>query len=310
MYYYCLYGLSIASDLAFSQLTSISEDEANQQPDQLIHVCKSPISTDISHTKSGYFYIGEKRSYLHNDHIFMEICNGTTIHYETEPNCNLEYVRSFLLGYGMSMLCLQRNILTFHCSAIEKGGYAYLISGESGCGKSTLTGKLLQQGCGFLADDIAAVLFEGEQPIIPPTFPYQKLCRDAALSQGYDPKDLIYIDEEKDKFLVPMHELAISHPIPFHSFVYLFVHNGKELIYEKLEGMDKFIQLIENQFLRHLLGERKFAPSIGQCCLNIAKEIEVHVIGRPRNSYVVDEICHIFDSQIFHDTKVKRTELT
>lgn len=30
-----------------------------------------------------------------------------------------------------------------------------------------------------------------------------KLCRDVVLRQGYPPEELLYIDEKKDKFLVP-----------------------------------------------------------------------------------------------------------
>ena len=38
-------------------------------------------------------------------------------------------------------------------------------------------------------------------------FPYQKLCRDAALRSGHPLDSLIYIDEAKDKYLVPCHEI-------------------------------------------------------------------------------------------------------
>ena len=53
-----------------------------------------------------------------------------------------------------------------------------------------------------MADDVAAVNFEDEIMVYP-AFPYQKYCRDVAEKRNVLDENALYIDEDKDKFLVP-----------------------------------------------------------------------------------------------------------
>lgn len=87
-----------------------------------------------------------------------------------------------------------------------------------------MTCGLLERGYRLLADDMAVVqTFSGkkdsrELALVYPAFPYQKLCRDAAVRRGYALEKLLYINEEKDKFLVPWKGDFLTEPEPVQAF--------------------------------------------------------------------------------------------
>lgn len=288
MYYYRAFGLFLETDIEFQNLKKAAVDEC-QSNKVMIRAAQMPQS--VVDTGDGGYRIGENYSFLHNRTMMMEIKNGTEIAYQLKAGGNPEYMKSYILGYGITMLCLQRKIITLHCSAVERNGSAVLISGKSGSGKSTLTSRLLSRAYGFLADDIAAVVPDEQKVLVYPTFPYQKLCRDAALAQEYDLEQMTYIDEEKDKFLISMQKQYIDHPVPVKAMVYLYTHDGKSMECEKLEGMDKVGCIASNQFLQNLLGKDIFLPYIGQECLRIASKVDVYLIGRPLQGEAGEEIA-------------------
>ena len=80
------------------------------------------------------------------------------------------------------------------------GEQAILLCGESGAGKSTVAMELLQRKLGFLADDTVRVHPGTMGMLAEPSYPLQKLCRDMALKCGKPLEELIYIDEERDKY--------------------------------------------------------------------------------------------------------------
>lgn len=59
---------------------------------------------------------------------------------------------------------------------------------------------MLQRKLGFLADDTVRVHPGTMGMLAEPSYPQQKLCRDMALKCGKPLEELIYIDEERDKY--------------------------------------------------------------------------------------------------------------
>ena len=86
-----------------------------------------------------------------------------------------------------------------------------------------------------------------------------KLCRDVVLRQGYPPEELLYIDEKKDKFLVPCTGVFQREKARLERFVFLGIRWKKEaedksgkIKAEKITGPDSMIVYKDNLFLRHL----------------------------------------------------------
>ena len=151
MYIYQLYGLKLETDLEFRQLVA---GEKNGAAD--VTITAGSIPEEIIKKEAGSKYeFGETMSWLSNNTCRLLVKDGREITYSLKEGGNPGYLGNYILGWGMSMLALQRGILAVHCSAVANERGAILICGESGAGKSTLTTAFLEQGYRLMADDMA-----------------------------------------------------------------------------------------------------------------------------------------------------------
>ncbi len=297
MYRYRLYGLSIISDLEFPQLVEETAD-MELAPEIHVEVCEVPERlNDIIDKKYDF---GTDFSWLSNLTTWLIVENGNRIGYCLKEGGKVQNLRTYILGFGMSMIAHQRGILSIHCSAIADEDGAVLIAGESGAGKSTLTTAFLEQGYCLMADDMAFVeTVDKKITYAYPAFPYQKLCRNVAIEKGYNLDDLIYINEDKDKFMVPYQGEFGLEKIPVKAFIMLGLTDNETVEIKEITGLDKFIVYANNLFLRHLLRERKYSPEFGQLCIEMAANVPTYRIARPvegdSTKQVVEEAFKIID---------------
>ena len=279
MYHYRLYGLSLISDLEFPQLVEETSD-MSVAPEIRIEECEVPEAilniTDKKYDFSTSF------SWLSNLTTWLVVENGNRIGYRLKEGGKVQALRNFILGFGMSMIAHQRGMLAIHCSAVVDENGAVLIAGESGAGKSTLTTAFLENGYHLMADDMAFVqTVDKKTSYAYPAFPFQKLCRNVAVEKGYNLDELIYINEDKDKFLVPYQGDFKLERVPIKAFIMLGITNGTEVEVKEINGLDRFIMYANNLFLRHLLRERKYNPEFGQLCIEMAACVPTYSISRP-----------------------------
>ena len=284
-YRYRLYGMRVLSDLAFPQLCS---ENAGCGEEMILRKMtaeeQEAFLKEHGERRCGS-QVGRTKSWLCNSTLQMTVEQGKYLRYHLREAENVSYLRTYLLGYGMAMLALQQGRLPFHCSALEapEGG-AVLIAGASGAGKSTLTGNLLRRGYRFLADDMAVVDARRDSyAMVYPAFPYLKLCRDAVIEQGYLPENLVYIDEKKDKFLVPYTGEFPTEGVRVKVFVLL--GKGPEKVNmiktEKISGAESLLRYQENLFLRHLWRGQCPEPEVWQNCLKMAEKVPACYVERP-----------------------------
>lgn len=291
MYYYKIYDLIIESDMDFMQLVEVEE----QQPDVRVIEGEMPQSIYDAEANGTQYIIDSKFSWLCNRTCYFTVENGTTITYKFRPGMNEQYLRTYILGFGMAMLAFERGQLAMHCSVVSKDGSAVLICGEPGAGKSTVTAELLEKGYSFMADDMAFVETIDGVSYVKPAFPYQKLCRDAAIEKGYDLDKEIYIDEEKDKFLVRYNGEFVLDRMPVSQLIYLQRCLEGDVKHVEVTGISSFYVCAENLFLRKLLGKAKYAPEIGQLCLKMAASIKVDSVIRPVEKDTLSEVMDIIE---------------
>lgn len=283
MFYYKLYGVVIASDLLFPQLV-VNEDITQYD----VAIEKADYSKEIEEKSEQILYeFGHEYSWLSNTTCQIQVYDGKRVTYALTGKGNPEWLQTYILGYGMSMLALQRNMLPIHCSVVADEKGAVLIAGESGAGKSTTTTVFLKEGYTLMADDMA--WSDGEK--VYPAFPYQKLCRDVVEREGYDMDELIYIDEQKDKFLAHYRGEFSTEARRMKGFILLHLTQGEQVMVRELTGFDRLHVYVGNLFLRRLMTkEQKYEPHIGQIGLKMASKVPLLCIGRPVGKDTAEDV--------------------
>lgn len=277
MYYYKLYGMKLKTDFDFPQLVVCDDDKEHD-----IEFVNGEIPQEIIDEQEKKYEFGEKRCWLSNNTCYFVVENGNKITYALKEGGRVMMLRNYLLGFGMSMIAMQRGMLSIHCSALADDKGAILIAGESGSGKSTVTKAFLDNGYRLLADDMAWVeTKEDGRSYAKPAFPYQKLCRNVVMEKGLNLDELIYVNEDKDKFLVPYKGEFSTKEVPVKGLIMLCVTDRDEVMSDEIVGVNKMGVCINNLFLRHLLGQRRYSPQFGQKCLKMASTIQIYCIGRP-----------------------------
>lgn len=296
MFYYKLYGKNLYSDIEIPQLVSISPFSL-EEADFIFR--EGVVEDEIKRNEPKQMIsFGDRRSWLINDTMWFKVLNGRELVYELKSGAKELLVRSFLVGYGQAMLHLQRGELCIHCSAISDGETAYLVAGDSGSGKSTLTSRFLKNGFQLMADDCALVKKkEDGRVMVYPAFPYQKLCRDEVVRQGLAMEELIYIDEDRDKFLVPYKGEFSLEGKRLGGIFCLKQQSGEgELITQEITGIGKLRYCAYNLFLRAFLGNQVYNTVLGPKCLEVAANVPMYIIVRPEGKDTAQVIWEYVES--------------
>lgn len=285
MYHYRLYCTDVLSDIELIQVPKGSGTPENPETAITIQAGKYP--EDHIPEKLCFSEIGEKESFLTNYTCLLYVADGKTITYESRPDVDQKYLPNYILGWGMAMLFQQRHQAVIHCSALYNDSGAFLISGRSGSGKSTMTSMLLEKGFSFMADDTSAAILGEDGAFATPCYPYRKLCRDVVTSQSLNMDDLIYIDEDKDKFLVPYEENFPTTPKKIKALFFLEPVEAKvpgtfiEVEAIEVTGLNKLGYIRRALFLYPLLKKKNADQELFKLCLDLAGKIPIYAITRP-----------------------------
>ena len=296
MYRYRIYGVIVESQFELKLLVPAGEYDTSQD---VITITEKDVEEEVlnflkeNNAIQKQYEIGLKKSAFKNKGGFYLIQNGKEISFKLNEGYTYETISSWILGFCLSMALLQKGLITVHCSAIATENGAVLLSGTPGAGKSSLANKLLEHGFKLMADDVAGIQIYNDECMIHPAFPFQKLCSNEIEKKRLDKNSLIYINEDKDKYLVPVHDLFEYTPTKLQAFFYIVKASVDRLTIKQLTGFDCFIAIKDNLFLHKLQGEWEKSPEVIKMCMIIASKCPVYLIVRPKNAETLDEIYKI-----------------
>ena len=293
MYRYRIYGFIVESEFELKLLVPACENDTSQD---VITIAERDVKEEVlscleaADALKKHYEIGLDKSVMENIGGYYLIQNSQIL-VRLKEGYTYETISAWILGFCLSMALLQKGILTIHCSALATDSGAVLISGTPGAGKSSLAGKLLEHGYKLMADDVASVRFDNDKCMVYPAYPFQKLCSNEVEKKALDKNRLIYINEDKDKYLVPVDDIFEAKPHQLKAFFYIIKAPVEELTIKKLSGFECFMSVKDNLFLHRLKGNWETTPEVISQCMKIASECDVYLIVRPDGKDTLDEIC-------------------
>ena len=208
----------------------------------------------------------------------FRISNGREIVVDPDSGANDRDVRAVLLGTAFGALLHQRGILPLHANAVEVDGIAVAFAGRSGTGKSTLANWFSDQGQRVLSDDVCAVYFGPNGPLVMPGLPRLRLRRDALETSGRHTSDHDLSFEGQDKYDVPV--LRSRGPLPLGACYILDEPGNGEFSITSLAGAAAVQALVAHTYRGSIV------PMVGgslqhwRNCLRTAKQAAVRSVVR------------------------------
>lgn len=290
MYYYKIYGLTVRCTFQIPEAVKTAEVS---QPDVFVEM-GTPPEEELEAAKEGKICrLGEKTAWFYlkgYGMFYVENGNHIMVWRETSKLTDLSR-NSYLIGTTFGLLMFQRGILPVHSGAVALDGKCIVVVGDSGAGKSTNCVKLREKGCTFVTDDVSAVSIQDGKVMVEPSFPQQKLCRDAAVRQGYALEELIYIDEDRDKYAVRLKDGYEKEALPMALFIELVVTDGERLQIDEVTGLDKLSVLYRNIYRREVWQEMGANQQSEAILMKMVEQIPIYRICRPNKGMYTDRIA-------------------
>lgn len=293
-----LFQQKVRSDLFLPEALSIKPVE----PVDIVIELGEPPQWVLERARSGQAYhLGEDIMWFYLDGLvlyYVERGSRIVIYRESDQISDLA-LRSYLTGSAMSLAIIQKNYIPLHGSTVEWEGMGIIISGVSGSGKSTITMEMLNQGFRFVADDMSVIkLVDGRVQVLP-SFPQQKLCRDVVEKNGLNQEDLIYIDEDRDKYARILKDGYVTEQLPVVCMIELRIsEDSMKVVCERVIGGNKFNQLIRNIYRGEVYQSLDNSPDRFKMFVNAAACIPMYRITRPKHGVFVSDIVHYIREQI------------
>ena len=293
--YYKVFGVVVESQIIMPELISISKkDFDNSDNKNKVYVKLSNMPDNVKNSiESGeiHYFSKEECWFIIKEIGIFRMINGNEIYVENIGGNDIE-IKAFVLGSAFGCILIQRNVLAIHGGLIMLDDSGIIVTGHMGAGKSTLISGLIKKGYKFLADDVSAMEIDHNKVMGNPAYPQQKLCRDAAVNMGFDPENMIKVDDERDKFALKENGNFISSPKQIRYMFELFIKEDIEdrsVSIVEVKGTDKLARIIQNIYRTGIARTVGFKGEYLKNILTFASNIKYYKILRPQNMFSVEE---------------------
>lgn len=300
MYKYLFYGLHVESEIKIDEVmvdtTGAGGDvtiKYGTLPEEVLELNKDRTDSEIIWSRRG----NELCFRIPNVGDYYITPDSITVRPIAEPD-NHDII-TFLLGSAFGYLMAFRNMIAIHGGAITKNGKGIIVTGESGAGKSTVTNALRTKGYDFISDDVCALSDNGKKMHINLAYPQAKLCRDAALKLGYDLSELIYINEQRDKFAVRLKDRYVPGGMDFDLLFEIVLAEDDTLSFAEIKGAEALRVIHENLYRANdLFQTTGVPPQYMMKCLKAASGARVFKINRPKEGDTLEEILKFIENVV------------
>lgn len=301
MYKYSIYDLTVSSDIELPELQAVRSEKtadvdirrarldivpgADVDPN-VQRVEASPDCARITYESLGTFLIE----------------SGKRIRYDpaTPGKQNEKIFRRLLKNQAMTVLLLQRGLLVLHASAVSIDDQAVVFLGAQTAGKSTMTAAFHREGSPMIADDVVAIRFDDEGPMVVPSVPQIRLSKETV--KGLAVKNTIQYEHDwgPEKVYLPIDDQSPTVPL---GCIYTLEEDDTICI-NSLDGSAAFIELVTNTYAQGLLSDTEATTLHFEQCSNVLNRVSMREINRPKSFERLPKVLEMVarDSQRFSKT--------
>ncbi|GAA0540556.1 hypothetical protein GCM10008994_14550 [Halorubrum ejinorense] len=281
MYRYSAYDLRLRSEFELPELSEIDLDEA--EPDvEIVRGAVEHVPENVEGTGGRRITAAPEAVRLTYDSIGSFLVEGGTRIVCDPVDTNAgerEFFRRLIENELLGLVLYQRDHLVLHGSAVSVDGQAVIFIGPRGAGKSTTAAAFGAEGHSVLEDDVVAIRFNDNGPIVVPGVPQLRLKSDAAAA--LDVQQTTKPSEESwyEKHL--LHVETTSEPVPLRG-CYLLV-DGETCAFDSVPVREQILSLIAQTHARGLLSDTNRSPIHFDQCSRFIEAVPVRKLKRPRD---------------------------
>ena len=295
--FYEIYGLKLKTNMKMKELYELKSGLDDKYK---VNVNIEKVPSEIKKlADEGYLgnYLKDEVWFNIRDLAIYHIKDGRDISIEPyDENVDKDLMKAYLLGSGLGFTLFQKGMVAIHGGTTVLGNKGVIFTGDRGAGKSTLTTALRQRGHKFVTDDVS-VLTEESPYLVYPGYPQQKICVDVMKKLGYDKFEFTQmIGDNREKYLIPVTENREEEPVSLDAICHLCVGDVDDIVVEEITGVDKINTIKNNIYRIDFIGNYIGLPPVYfKKILEIAKNVPIYKITRPRDKFTLDEQISIIE---------------
>lgn len=283
--FYKAFGLVIESPLPIHQLAQVEEGAAAD-----VRVVERKLRDVIDPNAPR---VGEQSNVvLTLSETMFRVTNGNLIEADIAEGDSESYVGMYLMGSCMGAILIQRGYMLLHGSCVTDGRHSVLLTGDSGAGKSTLAAEFLKHGWKLLTDDVTCIYDTDGVPMVQPSYPSQKLWRDAMdrYDKSGDDVHSLYFTEDREKFGIHVVDCFCDEVKPL-SMVVRLIPADRPCYVGPVAGMAKVDQLHRNTY-RYYMIEKRHQQRHFQRCIDLSNKILMALAIRENGKDCAETLYH------------------
>jgi hypothetical protein len=205
-----------------------------------------------------------------------------------------EDAATYLLGPVLAYTLRQRGTLALHASAFVLREHALLIAGAPGAGKSTVATVSALCGATVITDDVAAIQWRGEHPLVLPGYPRLRVWGDVAAALFGAEDALPLLTPTWSKRFVDLTSGALAFTADAHPIGAICVLTGRAAkpSLREVRGHEAAIALLRHASVTHVLEDSLRGPELAQVA-RLASSVPVFELIAPDDVRRAGEVCDL-----------------
>lgn len=286
--YYTIYGLVVRSEVTLPEVTQVDVDSAD--PDVTIRVddIETPPELDEESGPQRFSATPGRCTLVFESIGTFLIEDGTRIRCDpvSDEVVDSTGFRRIVKRQAMGILLHQRGDLVLHASAVNINDTAVVFFGTRGAGKSTTVAAFHARGYRVIADDVVAIRFANDTPVVAPGVPNLRLLPDAADRVGVAYPSATKPSTRKQYVRAE----GVDSDLPLSTCYLLARGDREEATVEPLSNREAFFEFLRHSYAVSLLTDTESQATHFRLSTRVIDRVTCKQLQRPDNLDALSEI--------------------